>query len=92
MVEFLVCGGGEGALLQKFLSCAADGIRWSRRFDAGFCVAGIGIQSCRFEIGRFCCHHGHRVCPAQRNQINNRSYVSVAERLVGLFHSRGTTE
>lgn len=92
MEKFLVRGGGEGTLLQKSLSCAADGIRWSRRFDEGFCAAGIGIRSCRFGIGRFCCHHGRRVCPAQRNKINHKSYVSVKENLMGLFHNRGTTD
>lgn len=78
-------GGGEGNLLQRSPSCAAGGIAWSRRFDAGFCAAGKGIRSCRFGIGRFCCHHGRRVCPAQIEQFNDMFFVGVEENLTETF-------
>lgn len=72
-------GGGEGTLLPKSPSCAAGDIGWSRRFDAGFCAEGREIRSCHFGIGRFCCHHERRVCPAHRNQINDKYFVSIKE-------------
>lgn len=84
--------GDEGNLLLKSPSCAAGGIGWSRRFDAGFCAAGIEIRSCRFGIGRFCCHHGRRVCPAQIDQINDIFFVGVEENLTGDIQSGGTTD
>lgn len=85
-------GVGEGNSLQKCPSCAAGGIGWSRRFDAGFCAAGIGIRSCRFEIGRSCYHRGRRVYPAQIDQINDIFSVGVEENLSGDIQSEGTTD